>query len=62
MMRLVAVARNSCLTIILNSALDNLLFSGSEIFIDLTDTQSRQKLLCLHENPMGDKFFGESHC
>ena len=61
-MRLVAVARNSCLTIILNSALDNLLFSGSQIFIDLTHTQSRQKLLCLHENPMGDKFFGESHC
>ena len=62
MMRIVAVARNSCLTIILNSPLDNLLVSGSEIFIDLTGTQSRQKLLSLHGNPMEDKCFGESHC
>ena len=32
MMRLVAVAGNSCLTVV-NSALDNLLVSGGEIFI-----------------------------
>ena len=64
MMRLVAVTSKILFDYkVVNSALDNdLLVSGSEIFIDLTDTQSRQKLLCLHENPMGDKFFGESHC
>ena len=40
MMRLVAVADNSCLT----SALDNLLISGSEIFIDLCIKRDVRKL------------------
>ena len=44
MTRLVAVAGNSCLTIRSNSALDNLLVSGSEIFVDFSIKRGVRKL------------------
>ena len=45
MMRLVAVAADSCLTYkVVNGALDNLLVIGSEIFIDLSTKRGVRKL------------------
>ena len=44
MMRLAAVAGNSCSYKVVNSALDNLLISGSEIFIEFSIKRGVRKL------------------